>query len=625
MAVWHPSSRVVLGSGGKTPRVAVLNADADRWEPVVELPPGHSVYSVALTPAGSNSVVAATKAGRLFWLDVTQNSESSDGNECREFVQGAPVLAVCCLSPTACAASDVAGRCFIWHRDGGDEPMSLDTGGHVVCSLASPDQQTLAGLSTSGDLLYWQLPEGALSRTVSGPPPPRPFALANLVYWQQAQALAYPAADGLIAVHAFGARTVQGIAAHRGGFFALMIVDGTLLTAGWQDERVKRWCPDELRPVLDRRGPRRVLACAACCASDPQLFLLRESGDVCVFSVDGSQMELGRLVTGGSFRVIAGPSWDDIESHLAARRSEEAHALALQLEDDLGRLSSRDAEPQHARLIELGYKHVSLGLRAQQARAQGDLVAELRAYRQLAEVLPRDEVGIATSLRRYAAVLAQVWRLREAQVVLDWLTELGVDTAEERQRLAPYLEALEAGGVVVVAEASPTLILDAAALLNEPVIGLLQVGDLKPVMCRGATLTADDIVSKYDQLRQADGREPLTAAVDRKGYWLSRSGVEQAELVTFAAPSLLAADGVQAGLRVINADLQTVVVPVVLFDPACATRGAGSLPNFEEIAGSLSANGWLRELASVLNQALRRLVTKARSDRKCSVGASHAG
>ena len=94
--------------------------------------------------------------------------------------------------------------------------------------------------------------------------------------------------------------------------------------------------------------------------------------------------------------------------------------------------------------------------------------------------------------------------------------------------------------------------------------------------------------------------------------WLKRTGTERLDLVTVAGPEHADLKGLQFGLKVLNAGLQTVVVPVVLLDPS-----PGESQTVAAVLGGsrTRSNGWFSRVHAALQLALRRLINEGLSRR----------
>ena len=94
--------------------------------------------------------------------------------------------------------------------------------------------------------------------------------------------------------------------------------------------------------------------------------------------------------------------------------------------------------------------------------------------------------------------------------------------------------------------------------------------------------------------------------------WLKRTGMERLDLVAVAGPQHADLKGLQFGLKILNAGLQTVVIPVVLLDstPDEARTIATAFGD-----SKARSNGWFSRVHAALQLALRRLINEGLSRR----------
>jgi len=172
---------------------------------------------------------------------------------------------------------------------------------------------------------------------------------------------------------------------------------------------------------------------------------------------------------------------------------------------------------------------------------------------------------------------------------------------------------LASGDVVIEPDTPIVTVLACAAIVGRPVRGRLRVRDLEPLSCQGVTLSAPQIAQKYALVRSEAGNASLPEATTTKVRWLKRTGVEQLDLVTVASLEQAGSTGLQFGFKVLNAGLQTVVVPVVLLAPPApgeAWTDVAALDNNKD-----RYNGWFSRVHGALQLALRRLINEGLSRR----------
>ena len=109
----------------------------------------------------------------------------------RELVQGSPVLSVCWLNNSLLSASDIAGRCLLCDIDKESLPHNLETTEGLICCLLNLGDDILAGLSSEGKLLFWQISIGKLVEQIDVTPPPPIRDLVRMVYWSEKKTLVH--------------------------------------------------------------------------------------------------------------------------------------------------------------------------------------------------------------------------------------------------------------------------------------------------------------------------------------------------------------------------------------------------------------------------------------------------
>jgi len=245
-------------------------------------------------------------------------------------------------------------------------------------------------------------------------------------------------------------------------------------------------------------APKGVISGAILCDLEPRFLLVLEDGAAGVYVLRERGLERECSLPGSDFRAVMGPPWNLLSAARGRRRADEARRLALRIQSAFDCDAGQSDEDGHTSLERLGYKHVSLALRGQQARFHDDLVGELKAYHELVRLLPADEPASLPSLKRYAALLELVWQLEEAQHVLQRADSLDADLTKHLNRLAPYMEAMSTGSVVIEPDTSIATVLACAAHIGRAVSGRLRVRELEPLSCQGVTLSASQIVEKYE-------------------------------------------------------------------------------------------------------------------------------
>lgn len=614
---------ILLGSGGARPAVDIYDVDAGCPRRLLELPHGHSVYAIALDSHELNVAAVGTKGGRVYWLQESRDNESTTASS-RVFTQGASVLSIDFVQPDQVVASDSAGRCLLWNRNDGDSAAHLSTDGQVVCALRKLDGDMLAGVSTAGAVVSWDLARGSSPRILPAPAPSPWCALVRLTPWPQASVWAYPSCDGRLVFYDPNEHQVRCITAHDGEYYAVFVLNDDLITIGWQDGRLKRWHPGERIPATQMPAPPGVISAAVFSDRDLGLLLVRESGEVGAYRLDSDKLQLEHFVR-GDFRAVAGPPSDAVHAALARHHADEARGLAQCIKASLAKGATEDVTELHTRLVELQYEHVSLLLRAEQCRLQEDFVGELRAYRDLLGLLPLGARASLPSVAHYATLLERAWQHEEACNLLRSAGAPDNGLMSQFERLKSYSTALTEADVVVQSDTDVGVILAVAGVLGKTLTARFQIHELPAMPCREVKLSANQIVAKYERVRQeeAGGLPPALAS---RVTWLTRQAIEQVDLVTFDGEPPEGVEGLQLALKVLDAGLQAVVVPVILVDARRAPTDRLTGRELDRSSNqTIRVNSWIAPIHRAVDLSLRMLISEAIALRRCERSECYVG
>jgi len=610
---------VYMGAGGGQPGVWAISDSTTPARRLTAFPPGNSVYALGVD-GQTGRIAAGTRAGRIEVLPPSPG-ESGLGGSCElSLVQGAPVLCVCFADESRLLAADTAGRCLVWDLlDAARPPRVLDAG-DGVCSLLGVGEEMLVGLSVTGKLIFWGLPDLKVSRIHDCPKPPRSHALVALVHWPAQEAIAFPAADGGLVLCGLDGGEPHACGAHRGEFYAVMEGGECLYTVGRQDRCLRVWGGPEGSPMEECAAPAGVIAGHALWDGSGRLVLVTEDGHAGIYAHEARGLSLERRLEGGDYRIASGSRPEDRLAFEAARRHARACELQAQIQAAMASRQAADIEPLHRELVALGYQAASLGMRAQSAAQQDDLLAELRSRHQLAALLPPHDPRAAESLRRYVSVLERVWRPAEARRAA---AQGSFQESEEAQSARERMAALLGGQDCVTEPDVPVpVLIQAADLLQKPFLGLwlLEVADSIPLP--GSDADAEAIALKYSQERETDGREGLPLAHARAMTWLSRSGAREVETILFDTPARGGHPVLRLALQVDRDGLQTVLVPAVLFDAGAGLTEPHATIHNHRLLQALENrdcrerfDSWCRAVLAVLSRSLRRLRTHGLAQR----------
>ena len=608
---------VYLGTGGAQPGVWAVTGPPEPAERLCSFDAGHSVYALAVDEE-TGLVAVGTRAGRVQWLAPLSGEALQDSSCEQGFFQGAPILSVCCIGGGRLVAADATGRCLLWAR--GDEhaaPKVLDAGSRV-CALATAGKNHLVGLAADGRLVFWTLPELTVERTVECPKPPGTLALVRLVHWPVQNAMAFPGAGGCLVLCGLDGDEPQVFQAHQGELYAVMVNGEGLYTIGRQDGHARVWRDARGASEENLSAPVGVVSGQFLGDGSHDVVLVSEDGQAGVYALEANGFRLRERLVAQHFRSAAGASAEARQAHEEQWRDARARELAIQIRTCMGTGKMEPVEVLHRELAVLGYKAISLGLRAQWAARQEDLMGELRARHELVRSLPLNDPRSAASLGRYVAVLDRTWQLAEAQVIAaQGALEEDAEVQDRRENAATIL-----GGEDWVVEVEPGVSLSAAIaaadLFGRAFLGrwVLKVAETIPLP--DGDLSAEIIAGKYEERRAEDGRAGLPQAAVRTLWWLRRGAATEIETILFDPRSSVPHENFQLVAQVHRDGLQTRLVLCVLFhagtEPArCDIESHNRQLRlaYEHPRGREQFDAWCGGVHAVLTRALRRLRTRS--------------
>ena len=611
---------LVLGSGGAQPGAALFGGQEAGLLGLLDLPVGHSVYA-ADVDADAGRIALGTRAGEVKVLSVPAEPADRRAEPVPTFCQGSDLLAVCFLSDSRIAATDVGGNCLVWWPgDPSEEPEAWPTEDRCVCALQRLPEGRVAGLCAGGGLLIWEESSGRLLAARSSPVPDAGPALAVLRYWPRHDLVVYPAHGGYLAMGHPLRGHFDTWPAHHGGCCALMVDTDRLWTFGMEDTLLKAWDAPSDSPCAQYGAPLGVIAGQVHPGHEGQFLLVNELGEAGIGEIDSDSLRMARVFPGSHYRTVAAIPALQREEIRQARHRQEARELLGQVRNGISAGSPGDLDGLHRRLAELGFRSVSLGLKAREAAGREDIVSEINIRRQLCRSLPQDDPGAAEATLALARLLGRVWQPAEALAVCE---RAGLGANEDGEitdwrKLADIL----AGRDWIIQTATPIpVLIETAVLLERPFTGLWAAEALEAQPFAEGTLRAEALLVKYEEVRQERIHQQLPRASASEVWWISDRTVQRYVTVLFAddpeaAPALLPAVRIQDGPG------GSEFVPVMIFH---AGRGiapsAAAEHNTRASAAFLAARRedrigvWPPKVRSAVRHALCRLQNRARSAR----------
>lgn len=610
-----PPSLIVCGTGGDDARVEAFSFDSGETKVLMKRLPS-SVYAIDID-CDSGRVAAGTKDGEIYLIKNVCDADPDKPVTVKKLLQGAPILSVSWLGESLLAVSDSLGRCLLWDTNHESILKSLEGVEGVICSTSNLKQNLLAGLSSAGKLLFWKPPKWQLVDSVEVPEPPAMGALVHMRYWSKENALVFPSDGGRLAFYDLTTKRVTDLQAHEGDFYAISLLGEDLLTAGFADQRLKIWSSISVKP-RSLSAPADVIAAGVARIEPAVVLLVDTMGSARTYVLEGDHLNADSMLEGRNYRVIWTLPEKSARMFRDRSREEEVGRIVNEIGEDAGRASDDTIERYHSQLIDLGYRHISLALRVEEADQRDDIVETLKLSSSLMDILPWDEPGTCASMEKYAIFLARAWHMNEAYTVSKQILTIDPGYPLDRRisELGKIAEIVSGKKHIIESDIPVKTIIHSANAIGKLFSGRYVIKRLKPRQCSQIRLSPKMIKEKYEEVCTESKKKGLPSARTERTWWLSGAGVKEMEIVRIGEGQSSTIKGLQFVIQVFQNDHNTAVVPVVVLD----WRTGGPKASFQKknekasaalacIEDQMSTYPYLQSIYEALEIALRRLVT----------------
>lgn len=620
---WQPDL-ILVGSGGDDPCVAIFEADIGETRKLIRLQPGHSAYAIAIDTE-QEIIAVGTKSGLIYLVTSLQTQDLDDPTPNNKLVQGASILSVCWSKKTLLVVSDIAGRCLVWHTKLDINPQPLKVMEGDICCLLNLKGGKLAGLSSTGQLHFWKTSPSQLVHTVNVPAPPPIKALVRMLYWQSRQALVFPGPEGSLTIFELEDNRITKLDAHNRNFYAISSFGEDLLTVGMEDGRLRIWQPDTDKPIYDLEAPKGVISASSVGDSHNKILLIDRQGTASLYILENDNLRLLSLLRGKDYRVIVTPDPEKIRVFYAQQREDEIRDIFTEIRDKMGRAPTEVIDRLHSRLIKLGYEHISLMIRGEQAEQEGDLIEALKCRSSMMRILPAKDPKTCISLEKYASLLERLWHLTEAVDIYKRIVRIEptYQFVLKHNVLARNAELVKNKNFVIEPDISIQHITDSANIIGKEFIGRYIIKRLQQEPCGSVGLTAEAIAEKYNMVRKSPGKEGLPPAITERVWWISREDVDEIDIVAFGDGQTNTVKGLQFALQISSGDMSTVVFPLIIFDWRVASKSQFMEENndkssnaLKSLRGKATSNLYVAAVHGALRHTLRLLITENLSKKR---------
>jgi len=610
-----PPGLIVCGTGGDDARVEAFSFDSGKTEVLLNSLPS-SVYSIDID-CDSGRIAAGTKGGEIYLLKNTCEADPDNPVTVKKLLQGAPVLSVSWLGESLLAVSDTLGRCLLWDTNHESIPKPLEGVKGVICSTLNLKQNMLTGFSSAGKLLFWEPPKWQLVDSVEVPGPPAMSALVHMLYWSKENALVFPSDGGRLTFYDLTTKRVTDLQAHKGDFYAISLIGEDLLTAGVVDQRLKIWSSISVKP-RSLSAPADVIAAGVARIEPAVILLIDTMGSAGTYILEGDHLTSVSMLEGRDYRVV----WSLPEKRARVfrdqSRKEEVGRIVNEIQENAGQTSDDTIEGYHCRLIDLGYRHISLALRVEEADQREDIVETLSLSSSLVDILPQNEPGTCASMEKYALFLAKAWHMNEANTVCENILKIvpGYPLDRRISELGQIAKIVAGKRHIIESDIPVKTIIHSANAIGKLFAGRYVIKRLKPRQCSQIRLSPKMIKEKYEEVCTESKKKGLPPAKTEHAWWLSRSGEKKMEIVRIGEGQSSTIKGLQFVIQVFQNGHNTAVVPVVVLDWHTGGPEASFKQENENafaalacIEDQMSAYPYLQSIYEALEIALRRLVT----------------
>jgi hypothetical protein len=481
----------------------------------------------------------------------------------------------------------------------------------------------IAGLSSAGESVIWHWGDGEIVRIDEVLAPPENLAaVVRAVYWPAAGQWVWPGRSGVIVFYDRRQKEVRSVSAHATDVYAVVVASNDLLTIG-MDGTVQRWHPDADEPVDSCAGPEGIIAAAVWANRPSHLLLVNDQGKASVHSWAEGRLSFVRHLPGDHFRTALGPDMQKVESAMRHQEITHVKKICVRIKQAIAQGEADRVDGLHRQLVESGYEHASLALRAEEYRMTNDVVSELQCYKHLTGLLPQPDGRSKASFLRYAQLLETVWQQKKAYSIYERLADMHPANnghIEAMCRISKKTSLVETGNCIVEADIPLPSLVRSATLLDEMFTGrYVFKGRQEPINCN-VPVSAEEYIKRHEQ-RGSESKMMQAQHADL--WWVSNTRTEQVTTITLASDNPGPFHRLELAIKFLDA-LQTVLVPVVVYN-ACKMRGEASSCErhnqevLEELQHLLtdgpSFKGWLKIVYSDAMSVVRQLITKAVADR----------
>jgi hypothetical protein len=251
-----------------------------------------------------------------------------------------------------------------------------------------------------------------------------------------------------------------------------------------------------------------------------------------------------------------------------------------------------------------------------------DLKGELQCYMKLIKLVPKEDDRSKISLLRCARLLETVWQPEMACSIYRQLAQMCPDNngyADSMCRVSKFASIIKDGKYVIKPDIPLPSLIQSATVLNSMFSGRYVVNIIRePINCN-VIVSADEFIKKYTQLcKNSKMRQAERADL----WWIVKNKTEQVTTIILKSEDSEFFDRLELEIKFLDAYLQTVLVPVLVFNAEKKTNGLSIEQHNQDVLNQLqrilmddpSLRGWLKIVYGDAMRVIRQLITKGMAD-----------
>jgi len=560
---------VFMGGSSHNPCITIY--DLSQQHPIkhCQIQTVSSVYALDYN-IDTNTLAAAAKDGCVYIVDCDQQKKIKEDTSKQSFSHGLPILSICWTSDTVLAISDIAGKCILRDSNSGEQQRQLAGTNSPICSLKKIDKNLLVGVSTAGELFFWDLLEGQLIEAVDINRPPPCSGLVHLLYHGKNNCLVIPATNGYLTIYNLNNGAADKLKVHTDDFYALAICDEMIITAGLNDCTLKVWEPEakKRKPVSCHYLPEGVISIAVIGGRSDNIISIDKNGKAWLYCMENNSLRLLKPIDHQNYRTAFSPDAKQLDNSYKQKIETEVVEITNRIKNNLGNISGAENLSLYLRLEQLGYHHVSLALKSERAFQTGNILDGLKYSHQLTSLIQQDDPRCGKALEHYTGMLEKNWQFIEADEICSRIQYLipGYQFTVDTERITTAAILIKTKKALIQPDITVEEIIQASSHIHSCFSGRYVIKSIDRYQYGRITINPHMILEKYESIREEEEFSDLPSAIVEHLSLITNSNIYEIDTVTFSGDLDSETEGLQLLLQISSNDHGTLLTPLIVFE-----------------------------------------------------------